>query len=111
MPPLIAPLIREMYENGELKTLLKQFNSFQLPRSLREDFEHDLIVMLLEHQDQERLVRIYAQDVKKWRMYVFKVCLNNLNSTKSPFYFKYRRWMKKHVLCDGEITENKGCQH
>ena len=70
-------------------------------RSEYNDLVQDVLVELL---DQEKIVSLYQKNQLKF--YIMRIVRNNLQSSTSRFYYKYRRFS---LLNSGpEILENYG---
>lgn len=87
------PQINNKYELVEYLCkgkILKQIilNTAKWSYNELNDLENDIYVSLLE-MDEEKLLRMYNDD--SLRFFLSRIVTNNLISTTSPFYVKYKK--------------------
>lgn len=66
-----------------------------------DDFVQDMYLTLLEY-DNEKLNDIYEK--KQMKFFLARICINNWNSSTSPFYCKYKRPLT-HIDGNQDLTK------
>lgn len=93
-------IIRELSENRvveEMITNIAKNRKFEY-----DDLAQDVYVWLLE-EDDDKVIQLYEN--KQLKYWVSRMLVNNIHSTTSPFYTKYRKFM---ALGDNEYIEDDG---
>lgn len=93
-----APLVGDLVARGVLKELIGKYrlsNNPNVDKDLKDEFEQDLAIILLEYPDQERLVRMYARG--EINNFIVRIIKNNIFSEKSRYYYKYKKYMLNKV--------------
>lgn len=99
-------LITILYTGNEFKRMLRRYRlSYDYCQNveLKRDFEHDLIVILLEHRNHKRLIELYNTQKSMFYGYIIQIIRNNLLSKTSPYWKKYGLYNSKKTEVDFRI--------
>ena len=89
-------IITELYDDENFNNTLKHFCSGK-KRNLLEDLKQEVIIYLFE-KTEETIIELYNN--KQLKFYYTRLISNQINSTSSPFYYKFRKnelTYEKHV--------------
>ena len=93
-----SEIIEDIQKEGMIECIAR---NIKVTDDYYDDFVQDMYLTLLEY-DNEKLNEIYSKNQLKF--FATRICLNNWNSSTSPFYCKYKRPLS-HI--DGNITLEK----
>jgi len=78
--------VEELYKSGLLKEIINTIGVGEDPDDLQ-DFEQDVYFQLLT-KDVEKMQTMNEDDL---RFYLTRICLNNIKSKTSKYYYQYKR--------------------
>lgn len=100
----VNDLIQFLYKSGKLGALVSTFFRNSIDWEHEEDFIQDLVIILLEYKDKERLLRMYARN--ELDFFILGIIRNSLLSDRSEYYRKYIQYEKRKVAnieeCDAD---------
>ena len=84
----INKIIELIESNNEYKQIFKKFIPNNKDR--RNEFKQYIYLTLLESKNKQELVDLWNVDKNKFRFYFCRVVTNNIISSTSPWYLKFR---------------------
>lgn len=84
--------INELYKSGLLKEIINTIEIGEDPDDLQ-DFEQDVYLQLLT-KDTEKIQDMSDDDL---RFYLTRICLNNIKSKTSKYYYQYKKHKEKTI--------------
>lgn len=95
-------IVEEMYKEGTVKTLIR--NIAKTDDDTFKDLEQDIYISLLEY-DNEKLSAMYEKG--QLLFFVTRMLTNNINSSNSPYYMKYKRFqLLSNPLLETDTNED-----
>lgn len=94
---ILQKIVEEYARDGIVEKMIE--NIAKNSRFEYDDLAQDVYVWLLE-EDEEKIVRLYES--KQLDYWIARMLVNNIHSTTSPFYTKYRKFS---ALGDNEYKE------
>lgn len=108
----INKIVEELIENKVLERMLSGFSLhpvFAVDQDLKKDFSQDLLIIILEYKDQDKIIALYNDKRNEFNDFIFKIIRNNVVSVKSKFYRTYGRYnSNKTTLQDWKGGEDNG---
>lgn len=101
----VNDLVEFLYKSGKLGALVSTFFRNSIDWEHEDDFLQDLVIILLEYKDKERLLRMYARDELDY--FILGIIRNSLLSDRSEYYRKYIQYEKRKVANIEECDENE----
>lgn len=95
-------IIEELYETGLVRELINNCDKGRTQSFNLDDLEQDVYMILLE-QPEKKIEDIYEK--KQLKFFITRIILNQLNSSLSPFYYKYRKFSFQTYDLDEYIDE------
>ena len=92
----------ELFNGGKVREIIYNVGKGHNYDNTYEDLEQDIYIALLE-KDEHIIKSLYECDELKY--YIARMVTNNLLSTTSPYYYKYRRYSKK---TDNTVWDDSG---
>lgn len=81
-------IVTEIFESAEYDLIFDKLMNKKFKDLYKEDFKQELGLILLEMKD-NLIIDLYKNN--RLKFYVVRICLNQINSSTSPFYKKFRK--------------------